>query len=106
MAGFHDAAGGTGYHEPAALSHRTSEGDRLLVRRLVGTGASGAKNRDFAARAIGGEDFEGITQLAHRAAEDFQVPARRLVSRELVGRFLDLSDQVGDTVAVECLDGI
>ncbi len=103
MAGFHDAAGGAGDHEPTALGHFAAELNGLLIGGLVGAGAGRAKHRDFAARAVGGKNFEGVAQLAHRAAEDFEIAARRLIGGELIGRFFDLIDQVGNALAVERL---
>ena len=101
MAGFHDAAGGAGDDEPADLGHGAAEFDGLLVAGFVGAGAGGAEDGDFAARAVRRKNLEGVAQFAHGAAENFQVAAGGLVGGELVGRFFDLLDEVGDALTVE-----
>ena len=85
------------------FGHLAAEGHGLLIGRLVGPRAGRAKHRHFAARAIGREDLEGVAQFAQRAAEDFQIAARRLIGGQLVGRFLDLLDQVGNSFSIEWL---
>ena len=81
--------------------HRPAERHGLLICRIVRPGAGRAEHGHLAPRAIGRENLEGVTQLAERAAEDFQIAARRVVGGQLVGRFLDLFDQVGHALPVE-----
>ena len=58
--------------------------------------AGRAEHRDLAAIAIGREHLEGVAQLLEGRAEQLDVAAIGVVADELVGRFLDLLDQLFD----------
>ena len=75
-----------GDHHPLMLGHPPAEFDRRLIRGLMGQGACRAENGYLAAGTVRSEDFEGIAQLAKRAAQELDVAAAGPVLRQLIGR--------------------
>ena len=82
-------------HE-AGLGHLAPELDRLLVLRAGRQSARGTEHGDLPDAAIGGEEPEGVAQLAKRGLNHAHVPAVLYV-REQLQRVLD---NIGDILRV------
>jgi len=73
MAGLHDARAGAGNDHKARCRNLPAKLDSLLIFLPRGLGPGGAKHGDLAHMRVGGEELEGITQLAQRRLDDAHV---------------------------------
>jgi len=73
MAGLHDARAGAGNDHKTRCRNLPAKLDSLLIFLPRGLGPGGAKHGDLAHMRVGGEELEGITQLAQRRLDDAHV---------------------------------
>ena len=74
---------------------------RLHISRFIGQRAGRPKHGHLPLPPKRSEYLKGVSQLAQRAAENFQIPAGRAVLGQLVGRFLDRLNQIFDVPPAE-----
>ena len=91
--------------DAAEIESRISDGNGLLANGVlvccgIARRAGGAEDRDFALRAIGGENRERPPQLAERLAENLQVFVRRALDRQLIGRVPQSPNEIGNLLTV------
>ena len=96
VAGSHDAATGTGDDHEARVGEEFGEGGGELVIRVLGRGAGAAEDGDFAALAVGLEDFEGVAEFFEGADHQFHFAAAGII----VGEFEDGVEHFGGKFAV------
>ena len=61
---------------------------------MIALDAGGPEDGHFSVMAEWGENLEGVAQLFKRCAQQFDIAAIGVVAEQLVGRFLDLLDEL------------
>jgi hypothetical protein len=95
VSGLHDAGTGAGDDHVAFLGDFPREIDRLQILLPCRQRARRAENGHLAFVIVRGEEPEGVTQFAHRGADDSGVPTVFDVGQQLEGIDHDVFDQIG-----------